>query len=396
MTVICLKYRIYPSKSQITEITGMLKTCRQIYNSMLLWRKVAWETEQISVNRYEQKMALPVWKGETDETGNLLHPELSVVNAQVLQQVVDRVDLADKAFFRRVQSDEKPGFPRFKGRGRYNSLTYVQDTAFSIGDDYIRFSKIGQIKAVLHRKVEGKLKQCVLSRQGLGWYACITIEAEPLLLPENNDAVALDLGLEKFAVLSNGEVIENPRFFRHHEKRLAKAQRKLAKDKRNRARQRTVSRIHTKVRHQRHDFVHKLANSLIALYGIFFLEDLNPKNMSKRPTPKKDEETGEFLPNGAAQKSGLNKSILDAAWTMFRTILKQKAERAVNRRVVEINPAYTSQDCHKCGYRPGKEAKKKLSDRWHYCPKCSASLDRDLNAAMNIFALGTQRIGESP
>src|SRR5882762_10468916 len=99
MSVICLKYRLYPSKSQVTKITQMLSTCRQVYNSMLLWRKVSWETEQVSVNRYEQKMALPVWKDKQDTDGNLLHPELSAVNAQVLQQVVDRVDLAYKAFF---------------------------------------------------------------------------------------------------------------------------------------------------------------------------------------------------------------------------------------------------------------------------------------------------------
>lgn len=110
--------------------------------------------------------------------------------------------------------------------------------------------------------------------------------------------------------------------------------------------------------------------------------------MSKRPKPKKDEETKEYLLNGASSKSGLNKSILDAAWTMFRNSLKQKAERAMNRRVIEVNPAYTSQDCYICGYR----AKKKLSDRWHYCPNCNASLDRDLNAARNILTLGTQRI----
>ncbi len=400
MSVICLKYRVYPSKSQATKISEMMETCRQVYNSMLLWRKVCWETEQTSINRYEQKTALPIWKDRKDEEGHLLHPELRDVNAQVLQQVVDRVDLAYKAFFRRVKSGEKPGFPRFKGAGQYNSLTYVQDTAFSLGEDYIGFSKIGKMKAVLHRRPEGKLKQCVLSRQGLDWYACLAVETLDEPLPENKEAVALDMGLEKFATFSNGEIIANPRFLRWHEQKLTKAQRKLDREKKDRKRtavnRRTISRIHKKVRNQRHNFVHQQARRLINRYGVIFLEDLNVTNMSKRPSPKRDEETGDCLPNGASQKSGLNKSILDAAWTMFRTILQQKAESAVNRRVVEINPAYTSQDCHVCGYRPGKDAKKKLSDRWHYCPKCAASLDRDLNAALNLFALGMQRIGETP
>ena len=152
-----------------------------------------------------------------------------------------------------------------------------------------------------------------------------------------------------------------------------------------------VSRIHKKTRNQRHNFLHQEARKLVNRYGVFFLEELNVKNMSRRPAPKEDEQTGVFLPNGASQKSGLNKSILDAAWSMFRQILTQKAESA-GRRVVEVNPAYTSQDCYVCGYR----ARKKLSDRWHYCPQCSTSLDRDLNAAMNIYALGMQRIGVNP
>lgn len=388
MNTICVKYRLYPSKSQQTKINSMLETCRQVYNSMLLSRKVSWETEQKSLSRYEQQNMLPVWKDSIDVDGNMIFPELKEVYAHTLQDVANRVDRAYKAFFRRVKNGETPGYPRYKGHNSYNSLTYTENVGFSVGEDYIRFSKIGNIKAIISRSLPGNSRQCILCKQGNDYYACVSVEVEKELLPETQEIVALDMGLEKFAVLSNGEIIDNPRFFRKQENRLAKSQKNLSKDKKNKTKKKTVSNIYKKVRNQRNNFIHQESRKIINNFGIIILEDLNVKNMSKRPAPKQDEETKEYLPNGASSKSGLNKSILDAAWTMFRNSLKQKAKRAMNRRVIEVNPAYTSQDCYICGYR----AKKKLSDRWHYCPNCNASLDRDLNAARNILTLGTQRI----
>lgn len=389
MSIICLKYRLYPTKSQQTKISGMLETCRNVYNSMLLWRKIAYETEQKTIGRYAQQDMLPVWKDKVDETGNLLFPELKDIYSHTLQDVVHRVDLAYRAFFRRCKSGETPGFPRFKGTGQYDSLTYTENISFKVSKQAIRFAKIGDIKANIHRPIQGIAKQCILRRQGRDWWANIFVEVEQTELPQSTEIIAMDLGLEKFAVLSNGEQIPNPRFFRKQEVKLAKAQRKLAKDKRNRAKKLTVSAIHKKTRNQRHNFIHQVAKKLLDRFETVIIEDLNVKNMSKRPKPKQDSETQEFLPNGASQKSGLNKSILDAAWTMFRNVLKQKAERATNRRIIEVNPAYTSQDCYICGFR----AKKTLKERWHLCPMCGASLDRDENAALNLLALGTQRLG---
>lgn len=388
MNTICVKYRLYPSKSQQSKINGMLEICRQVYNSMLLSRKVSYEVENKTLSRYEQQNQLPVWKDKIDSDGNMLFPELKDIYSHTLQDVANRVDLAYKAFFRRVKNGETPGFPRFKGRNQYNSLTYTENVSFTVNKSDIKFAKIGNVKAIIHRQLPGEPRQCILSKQGNDWYACIAVEVEKETLSESNKIIGMDMGLEKFAVLSNGEQIANPRFFRTSEKKLAKAQRKLAKDKRNRAKRNTVSTIHKKIRNQRHNFVHQESRTLVNRFGTLIIEDLNVKNMSKRPKSKQEED-GTYLPNGASAKSGLNKSILDASWNMFLTSLKQKAERAVNRRVIEVNPAYTSQDCHKCGFR----AKKKLSERWHYCPNCTASLDRDLNAALNILALGIQSKG---
>ena len=166
--------------------------------------------------------------------------------------------------------------------------------------------------------------------------------------------------------LSNGEFIDNPRFFRKDEKALAKAGCRQAKTKkRSRERRKAnkvLSRIHERIRNRRHNFVHQTARRLVNRFGLIAVEKLNVKGMVKNHC--------------------LAKSISDASWSMFRTILTRKAESA-GREVIAVNPAYTSQDCHACGYR----AKKKLSERWHFCPNCSISLDRDTNAAINILNL---------
>jgi putative transposase len=186
--------------------------------------------------------------------------------------------------------------------------------------------------------------------------------------------------------LKNGEFIENPKFFRTEESALAKAQRKLAKQNRGsrerKKAKKVVARVNERVRNRRHNFVHQTARRLVNQYGMIAVEKLAVKNMSKSPAPKQDETTGDYLPNGASQKAGLNKSILDAAWSQFRTILTSKAESAC-REVVAVRPAYTSQKCSGCGYT----APKTLKERWHLCPMCGTSLDRDTNAAINIFAI---------
>jgi putative transposase len=207
--------------------------------------------------------------------------------------------------------------------------------------------------------------------------------------------VGIDVGLEKFASLSNGEFIPNPRFYRREEKALAKAQRKLEKQKKGsvarKKAKKVVSRVHERIRNKRHNFIHQESRKIVNRFGLIAVEKLEVKNMSRRPKIKKDEETGEYLPNGATRKAGLNKSILDAGWSQFRFALSYKAESA-GRKLVEVNPAFTSQDCSGCGVRVIKE----LTERVHSCSNCGIVMDRDMNAACNILALGLQSVGESP
>jgi len=367
---IALKYRLFPTKAQEAALNETLAVCRLVYNSMVHERTVLHERGEKAPTFYTQVPALARWKKD--------HAELKAVHSQVLQNVGRRVELAFQAFFRRVKAGETPGYPRLKGRGQYDSFTYAQ-SGFKVGDSSVWLSLRGkrtQIKAKMHRAIVGTVKTCTVRRYGAKWFVCFSVEQEDSPLPPCADAVGLDAGLNSFMALSNGEFIDNPRFFRKEEKALAKAGRKQAETKKRsperRKANKVLSRIHERIRNRRHDFVHQTARRLVNRYGALAVEKLNVKDM---------------LGNHC-----LAKSISDASWSMFRTILTQKAESA-NREVIAVNPAYTSQDCSVCGYRPdglGGRTKKRLSDRWHNCPMCTASLDRDTNAAINILNLALQ------
>lgn len=341
-----------------------LEICRWVYNETLAMRKNAWEQEQRHISYYESKRQIPLWKKE--------HPELSGVYSQVLQDVSMRVDLAFKAFFRRLKSGEKPGYPRFKGKGRYDSFTYPQ-YGFKLDGDRLHLSKIGDVKIVLHRPIEGTIKTLTIRRSATGkWYACFSVEYAPSPAPRKETAVGIDVGLESFATLSNGEKIENPRFFRTDEKALAKAQRKLSKaekgtPERKKARK-IVAHVHERIANRRLNFAHQTSRQLVNRFGTIVFEDLNITNMQKN--------------------HHLAKSIADVAWNMFITITKSKAEEA-GSHVILVNPRNTSQMCSRCGMIVAKT----LSDRVHSCPHCGLVMDRDQNAAINILRLGLQSQG---
>jgi putative transposase len=379
------KYRLYPSRSQESKLQAALDVCRALYNSFLHDRKFRYEIDGKAPTEGEQEKKIAQWKSA--------NPELTTVHAHLLQNVAKRVEFAFDAYFRRLEDyqqrkqagllnkDQKcPQPPRKKGRGVYDSLTWKEyGRGNKVEQDTVFLSKIGTIKAVIHRPLSGTAKTMTVRRQGGKWFACVSciVEAQPL--PISQDEVGVDVGIDKFASLSTGEFIANPRFFRTEQKALAKAQRKFDKVK-HKHRSKVLTRIHERIRNRRHDFHHQTARRIVNRFGLIAVEELHVSNMCASPAPKRDEETGQFLPNGHAAKAGLNKSILDAGWYSFRQIVSSKAASA-GRIYVEVNPAYTSQDCSGCGYR----AKKKLSERWHLCPVCGLSLDRDTNSGTNIL-----------
>lgn len=292
----------------------------------------------------------------------------------MLQNVQVRVDLALKAFFRRVKSGEKPGYPRFKGKGRYDSITYKQ-LGFGIKDGKLHLAKIGDIKIKLHRPIEGTIKTCTIRRMPTGkWFACFSVEIEDAPLPpwKGGSVVGIDVGLESFATLSNGEKIANPRFFRVEEKSLAKAQRSLSRAPRGTLERkkalRVVERVHERIANRRSDFAHQVSHHLVNRFGFIAFEDLNIQNMLKNHC--------------------LAKSISDVAWNMLVKSTESKAAYA-GSKVVLVDPRQTSQMCSRCGLI----VKKDLSERVHRCPECGLSMDRDLNAAINILRLGLQSLG---
>ena len=360
------KYRIYPTRKQETLLDQQFETCRWLYNRFLAERKDAWENEKRSVNYHSQAVSIPPLKKEK--------PELSEVHSQVLQNVAVRIDLAFKAFFRRVKAGEEPGYPRFKGRGRYDSICFpqFQNGGCSIQNNKLVVSKIGHVKIVVHRPLEGKPKTATIQRTSTGkWFVSFTTEVEPKRLPKLSNEVGIDVGLNSFAFLSDGSEIANPRFFRKEEKELAKVQRKLSKfekgTKERRFRRKAVARTHERIAFKRQDFSHQHSRKIINNYGSIFVEDLRVNRM---------------LHNHC-----LAKSISDAAWSMFFAIIIYKAEEA-GRIFVAINPAYTSQTCSGCGHRQ----KMPLSERVFNCPCCGLHISRDLNAALNIKAVGLHSV----
>lgn len=208
----------------------------------------------------------------------------------------------------------------------------------------------------------------------------------PEPLPVVESEVGIDLGVTHFAALSDGTFIESPRYYRKAQQKLEKLQQALSRKKRGSHRRdkarKAVAKAHRTIANQRRDFHHKQGKRLVSEQQTIVFEELAITNISKRARPKQDEATGQYLPNGAAAKSGLNKSILDAGWGQFQQIVSHKAACA-GRTVLFVNPRYTSQVCSQCG----TVRKKDLSERWHSC-ECGCELDRDTNAAVNILRLG--------
>jgi putative transposase len=255
---------------------------------------------------------------------------------------------------------------------------------------------IGILKFKQHRNFMGNIKTVTIRKSGAAWYVSFSCQYEFEIAPHTGEAVGIDVGIEFYASLSNGEQISNPRHFRKSEQRLAKSQRKLAglktlpkTDPKKRKAKGAVAKAHQKIRNQRRDFQHKTARKLAVAFSLIFVEALQITNLTKRPKPLCAED-GTYLPNGASAKSGLAKSINDAGWDTFISILSYKAVEA-GGQVLKVNPKYTSQICPQCG----NTKKKELSERWHSC-ECGCELPRDVAAAKNILAVGLHSLGSNP
>ncbi|MFI5335049.1 MAG: RNA-guided endonuclease InsQ/TnpB family protein [Chlamydiales bacterium] len=400
------KYRLYPNKKQAEKLHWTLDRARELYNAAIQERRDAYEirikrhpnyydeatrkhlTQQHALTYTQQATQLPEIKE--------VRPEYSDIHSQILQDVLRRVDKAYRSFFRRIKKGQTPGYPRFQGYGRYESFTFPQSGFSLTVDNRVCLSKIGTIKVKIPKGKKahppvGEMKTCTIKREGEHWFIVFTCEVEQeVVYHPSEEAVGIDLGLLHFATLSDGSTIENPRYLRQAEQKLKKLQEALSRKKRGSKRRRKaalrIGKAHRHIRNQRKDFHHKEAHLLVTQYQTMVFEKLAPSNMSKRPKPKQEETSGQYLPNGASAKAGLNKSILDAGWGQFQQICESKAACA-GSRVLCVSPKYTSQRCSDCGAMVQKE----LGERWHTC-SCGCSLDRDHNAAINILQLGLQAL----
>jgi putative transposase len=363
------KEKLRPTPAQERALDAVLWRCRALYNTALEQRITAWQRRRVSVSRYDQEAELKAIRAE--------FPEYAAIHSHILQDVLARLDKTYQAFFRRVQRDEggkKAGFPRFKGRGRYHSFTYKEfGNGAQLDTGFLVLSKIGRIAVHWSRPIEGTPKTVTVSREADGWYVAISCAEVPIhLLPPTGQETGIDVGLESFATLADGTRILTPAYYRRAERYLAKCQRRVARRKKGSHRRRKavvlLAKAHQTVRRQRQDFHHKAALSLVRSYDTLYHEDLRVRNLVKNPH--------------------LAKSISDAGWGAFLTILSFKAENA-GRAVVAVDPAFTSQACSGCGV----VVRKGLSVRWHECPDCGTSLHRDHNAAKNIQGRGQRLRG---
>ena len=349
------KFRLYPNRRQREKLTTTLDMCRELYNAGLQERIEAWKC-RTPVRVFDQINQLPDIKA--------IRPDVAGVFSQVLQDTLRRLDNTYKAFFGRVKRGQKAGFPRFKGRNRYDSFTYPQ-SGFELGAK-LQLSKIGNIKIKQHRDIEGEIKTLTIRREAGCWYACFSVEYEPTRMPANGSNIGIDVGLEAFATMSDGTRVENHRYYKAAQAKLRRAQRKVARRPKKTSKHRhkailLLQKAHQHIANQRKDFQHKLSTKLVQKFGMIAVEDLNIKGLSA---------------------GILAKAVHDVGWSSFLNMLAYKAENA-GRQVIRVDPKYTSQECPNCHALE----KKSLSERVHRCD-CGLTIGRDHAAAFVILGRG--------
>ena len=379
---ISYQYKIKPTKEQAGKIDKTLEMLRYQYNYLLAQRFNWYEQNRSPIDRcsifvchlpelkdqpnyYNQKASLTQLKKD--------RPWYKEIYSQVLQEVPKKVELAFDRWLKGDVNGKKSGRPRFKGVGQYKTFTFPQFKRHHFDGNKITLSKIGDIKVIVHRQIPDgfEIKTVSVTKKADGYYVTLSLDDKtvPTIKPDFNvnNIVGIDVGLIDFIVTSDNERIAAPKFLRKAERKLKSAQRRVSRRKKgSNRRKKAIKNLgiqHKKVSDTRKDFHFKTANNLLKKYDVVAVEKLNIKGLAK---------------------TRLAKSISDAGWGQFITILSNKAENA-GLKVITVNPNGTSQECSSCGHK----VKKPLSQRIHNCPVCHTSLCRDINAAINIKNRGT-------
>lgn len=381
-------YLLQPTVRQAAALEAMLAAQRELYNAALEERRGAWRWEQRRVTRYEQYKTLTSLRK--------VRPDVLAWGVTVCRGTLARLDQAFQGFYRRCARGERPGFPRFRGEGRWDSVQWPDTSGwrFDPATKRLCVQGVGHIKARVHRSLQGVPKTCTVRREGRRWRVTIFCADVPTQrLPPTGRHVGIDRGVTAIAATSDGTVVDNPRLFVRSAGRLTAAQRTLA-DKRERSRRprratEAVARAHRKIRNQRRDFLHKLSRQLVNSYDTIVIEDLRIANMIRRPKARPNDRGGHD-PNGAAVKAALNRSILDAGWGILDRMLVYKAEEA-GRQLIRVNPRHTSQRCAECGT---VDRANRVGAVFR-CRACRHTDHADINAARNILRAGLAQREES-
>ena len=369
------RYKLTPTRSQERELDTWLELLRELYNAALQERRDAWKKQRVRVTAFDQMKVVPEIRAA--------RAEYNALSVAAMRGAIRTCDKAFAAFFRRVKAGEKPGYPRFKGRDRFDTIS-IDDLGGKnpvvAGGKRLAVPLLGKLRIRLHRPLGGVPKAIRITRTAAGWYVsiqCIDVPAKPLL--KTGASVGVDVGLTTLAATSDGQLFENARPLKQATARLRKAQRRVSRRKKGsthrREAVRCLARAHEHVANVRRERAITIARALVAKYDVICIEDVNVKGMCR----------GMF-----------SKHIADAGWSTFTHWLDVKAEEA-GREIVRVNPAGTSQVCSECGI----EVRKDLSVRVHCCPHCGLVLDRDVNAARNILRAGRAlrrdgSLGDSP
>ena len=399
---IAYQYKLLPTTEQKARLNNWLSMLRHCYNWMLADRFDWYEQNRVSVNACPLVCYLPSLREQPEYYGQKRslvqlkqdRPWFKDVYADVLQDCVKRVKLTFERFIKGDLKGHRSRKPRFKGGNRYRTFSYPRIKQNCIQENKIVLPKIGAVKLRLHRSLPTgfAIKTASVTKKADGFYLTLSLEDKSVPIVENNivpskdNSIGIDLGLEKFVSTSTGQLIPPPKYFRANQDKLARLQQKASERKKgSRARKllyRKIAKLYQKIARQRRQFHFETAQWLLLKTDVVFVENLSVKNMSRRCKPKQDE-NGNYLPNGQSRKTGLNKSFADAGLSQFVDILSYKAEKA-GLKVIKVDPKGTSQHCSNCLNRVPKE----LSDRWHCCYHCGLILDRDLNSAELIKKVG--------
>jgi putative transposase len=371
-------YKLQPTARQLASIEALFSVQRELWNAALEERRKAWAMRRHRVTRYEQF-------GELAEL-RVLRPDLGRFGVCVSRGTLARLDLAYAGFFRRVKRGEIPGHPRFRGPGRFSSVSWPDASGWNLceGQKRVYLQGVGHIRVRLHRRLRGTPKTSTLRRVGKRYEVTIFCADVPLRPgPKTGRYVGVDLGVAQLFATSDGDLVGNERPGRAIANRVAALQRERERHRRGSVRSRRITEriadLRRREARRRRDRAHKLARSIVERYEVICVEDLKIKQMTAS-----GKGTVDAPGRKVAQKSGLNKSILDSGWGQLLALIGEKAEEAA-RQVIAVDARYTSRRCAICSYTHGGNRPSRGVFR---CLACGHEDHADLNAAKNILRAG--------